>query len=222
MTKSINSKITPEIGAGIYLTADVAQILQLPSATVRRWLNEFWDGRFANDFTYSFGDKKNKAVNFYTLIEFYTFYQLKENGFSTQKIQKFHAAIAKELNTRYPFARNIHTDGKYVWYEYLGELIKADGKLQFDLQGILAPFLKKIQFGKNDLAEKYFPLDNSKNVVVDPKHQFGQPVIHGKNIRTEVLKKLYDGGETPEHLGVMYDLTISQVEDALKYYKLSA
>jgi uncharacterized protein (DUF433 family) len=209
----------PRLGEGIFLTSDVAEILQLPYSKVRRWIVELWDTRFATQGTYSFGEEGNRAINFYTLIEFYTFYQLRLKGVSAQKIQKAHKTISNELNTLYPFATNIRTDGREIWYDYLDELINANGKQQLDIKSVLLPFLHKIEFGKDNLAELYFPLEKSKNVVVDPKKQFGQPTINGRSLRIDTIKKLNDGGETKKTICLLYDLKNSEVEDALRYYK---
>lgn len=214
-----NKKNKPRLGEGVFLTSDVAEILQLPYSKVRRWIVELWDNRLAIEGTYSFGVDGNKAVNFYTLIEFYTFYQLRLKGVSAQKIQKVHKTISKELNTPYPFATNIRTDGKEIWYDYLDELVNANGKQQLDMKSLLDPFLHKIEFGKNNLAELYFPLDKSKNIVVDPKKQFGQPIINGRSLRIDSIRKLYEGGETKKTICLLYDLKTSEVEDALRYYK---
>jgi uncharacterized protein (DUF433 family) len=209
----------PKIGEGIYLTSDVSEILQLPYSKVRRWMIELWDNRLSENRKYSFGDAKNKAVNFYTLIEFYTFYQLRLKGVSVQRILNSHKIISRELQTPYPFATNIRTDGKNIWYDYLDELVNANGSQQLDLKSVLEPFLHKIDFGKNNLAEVFYPLDKSKNIVVDPKRQFGQPTISGRNLRVETLKKLFDGGESKKNICLLYDLKPSEVDDALKYYK---
>jgi uncharacterized protein (DUF433 family) len=140
-------------------------------------------------------------------------------GVSAQKIQKAHIVISKELNTPYPFATNIRTDGKEIWYDHLDELINANGKMQLDIKAVLEPFLHKIEFGENNLAELYFPLDKSRNIVIDPKRQFGQPIINGRNLRIETIRKLREGGETKKNIALLYDLKISEVEDALRYYK---
>jgi uncharacterized protein (DUF433 family) len=214
-----NKTHEPRLGEGIYLTSDVAEILRLSYSKVRRWMVELWDSRFSESGRYSFGDSKNRAVNFYTLIEFYTFYQLRMKGVSAQKIQKAHKTISKELKTPYPFATNIRTDGREIWYDYLNELVGANGKQQLDLKAVLDPFLHRIDFGINSLAELFYPLDKSKNVVVDPKRQFGQPTITGRNLRIDTIKKLYDGGESKKNISLLYDLKPSEVNDALRYYK---
>lgn len=210
-----NNKQVPQLSQGIFLTKDIANILSLPYAKVRSGMAEFWDD-------YTFGEKGNLAVNFYTLIEFYTFYQLREKGISSQMIKKAHQKIAKELNTLYPFARNIHTDGREIWYEFLENIVNADGKQQISIKPILLPFLTKIEFNKDDIADRYFPLSKSRQVVVDPKYQFGQPTITGTGIKVETIAQLYKGGESPQNIAALYNLKPNQVKDAIAYYKQSA
>lgn len=208
----------PRLGEGIFLTTDVANILRLPYPRVRHWLTEFWDKRFTIG-KHSWGDPKNKAVNFYTLIEFYTFYQLRENGFSAQEIQKAYHIIAKDLDTKYPFAKDIiRIDEKNIWYEYLGELMKVDSKRKLYLKQLLEPFLQKIDYDEDAIAERYFPLGKDKSVIVDPKHQFGQPTITGTNIKTQTIFNLYKGGETDKNICILYDLSLDEVKDAINFY----
>lgn len=210
------SKEAPLIGEGIFLSKDVANILRLPYSKVRHLMKGFWHNN-------AFGDDKNLAINFYSLIEFYTFYQLRLLGVTALEIKKAHSILAKELKIKYPFALSgIQTDGKKVWYETLENLIKVDGKNQFVIREFITKFLHKIEFGDNNLAKCFYPLPNSKLVVVDPKHQFGQPTIKGKNISISTIKKLYDGGETTQEIATLYDLKETQVAHALDYYKLTA
>jgi len=207
---------------GIFLVKDVSEILNLPYSNVRYWLFEFWDVRFSKDSTsvYSFGEKGNKAVNFLTLIEFYTFYQLRKKGVSSQKIQKAHQYISKELKTKYPFATaGISTDGKQIWYEHLETLINADGSTQINIKQLVEPFLDKIDFGSNLHAERYYPLGKSHYVVVDPKHQFGQPTLPGTNLKTDTIFKFFKGGETKKNICILYDLNQKQVSDAILYHQ---
>jgi uncharacterized protein (DUF433 family) len=222
MFRKVMTRNEPKLGEGIYLIKDVSEILLLPYSKVRYWMHEFWDSRFGKTYggAYSFGEQGNKAVNFFALIEFYTFYQLRIKGVSSQQIQKAHQIMSKELNTPFPFATaEVSTDKKNIWYETLGNIIKADGKMQFDFKKLISPFLHKVEFDKNNVATRFFPLENSKNVVVDPKHQFGQPTISGRNINVATIKKLYEGGESKESISILYNLKSSEVNDALRYYK---
>ena len=72
---------------------------------------------------------------------------------------------------------------------------------------ILDPFLLKIDYNQNNLAERFYPDGKKHNVVVDPHHQFGQPTIIGTNIKTETIYNLYKGGEKKSDICLMYDLS---------------
>jgi uncharacterized protein (DUF433 family) len=213
-TKKIH--IEPKIGEGVYSTQDISLLLDLPYHKVRQAMNGFWQN-------YTFGDKGDKSVNFLTLIEFYTYYRLREHGIKPSIIKKAHTEIAKHLNTPYPFARDIiHTDGKGIWYDLLELLINADGSQQINIAPIVKPFLNRIQFNDNKLAEKYFPLEGSDKIVVDPKLQFGQPVISGTRIKAEIIHDFYSAGESKELICKLYNLSYEQVDDAITYYKQTA
>jgi len=142
--------------------------------------------------------------------------------------------MSKELNTPYPFASKIYIDNiideaskktkakRSIYYE-IGEcLIKTDRKRQFDIKQFLTSFLNKIEFNSSDVAERYFPLENSRTLVVDPRYQFGQPTITGTRIKAEIINEFYEGGESKENICKIYHLQIGQVEDAILYFKRSA
>jgi uncharacterized protein (DUF433 family) len=55
------------------------------------------------------------------------------------------------------------------------------------------------------------------DVVLDPLSGFGEPIIRGRNIRTEVLGELYGAGETMAGLAEMYELSPQLVDEAVRY-----
>lgn len=208
-------KVEPALGEGIYTKRDVADILRLPYQKVSRWMEDYWA-----DYSYSIAG--TKFVNFNTLIEFYTFFHMRDHGFSSQFIKKIHEIMSEELDTNYPFARKVFLDKKNVYYEKFDNLIKVDRKKQFDLKPMLLDFLNKIEFNEFDVADRYFPLDNSKRIVVDPKLQLGQPTIAGTGIKAEIINEFVKSGETKEYICKIFSLQMDQVEDALRYFSKSA
>ncbi|MBL0139245.1 MAG: DUF433 domain-containing protein [Bacteroidetes bacterium] len=200
------------LGEGVFLVADVAKILELPLPKVRFWLLEFWNKKFGLEHgKYSFGEDKNRAVNFLTLIEFIAFAKLREQGISAQRIQKFHKHLSGILDTKYPFAETkLLTDKKDLWYERYDEIVRHDGKSQMTLKKIVEPYLRKIEFDKNRIARRYFPLGKAKNVVIDPEHQFGQATIVGTNIKVKTIYALYEGDESIENICELYNLKESK------------
>jgi uncharacterized protein (DUF433 family) len=221
-----NETIKPRLGEGVYTARDISKILNLDYEKVYRWLVGYWSGGLDESIRYTFGEDRYRAVNFFSLIEFFTFFKLREKGVSSTSIKRLHCELSALLGTKYPFAiaqdyyiekRNTKKTKKtFIYYTYLDSLIKLDRKQQFYLK-FLNEFLEKVEFDDNNLAARFFPLSNSKNVVVDPKHQFGQPVVTGTNIRTETLYNLFKGGEKAEDISILYNIPLEKVKDAIAF-----
>ena len=63
------------------------------------------------------------------------------------------------MNCPYPFASStIFTDGCKIFFSpEIHELINADKSFQYNLKEVIEPFCKKIDFGGNNLAKKFWP-----------------------------------------------------------------
>ena len=214
-----------ELGNGIYTVPDLALILQLPPFKVRRWLTDFYDQRLGgNKGRYSWGEGKDKATNFLTLIEFYIFYMLREQKISAGKILEAHKHMSKELKTPYPFASyKLLVNNKDILYEVSADTwVHADRSNQIIIHNLIVEFFKKLDFSDNARAKRFWPLGKEHSVVVDPHHQFGQPVINGTNINAATIYSMYQSGESLSTIGILYDITEAQVNDAIAFCKRKA
>lgn len=215
---------SPKLGLGIYTVPDIAKLLKIPYYKANRWVNEYWDRRLGATFKsrYSWTDGKAKAVSFHTMIELYTFFQLSGVGVRTPVILEAHEILASQFKTPFPFATsfildNISTDGKKIFFQKNDEVIyNVDSTNQLNLKFIRL-FFKKLEFDHKELASRLWPLGKSKSVVVDPSHQFGQPVIDGTNIQPTTLYSLHQAGEPKEFIASIYNLTKKQIKDAIEY-----
>jgi uncharacterized protein (DUF433 family) len=215
-----------ELESGVFTATDIASILNQTSQKVDRYIREYGDVRFGKKLfneTYSWKVAGTRVVNFYAFIELAVFFRLREKyHLPISKINKARESMAEALGTPYPFAScKMLTDTKNLLYDRLGDLINADKTHQLNLREIVEPILDKIEFD-GDTASRFFPLGKKSDVVVDPQHQFGQPIIKNTNIRVDTIGRMHHGGESTENLRWLYDLTPKQVNDALRYYKLAA
>jgi Uncharacterized conserved protein len=213
-----------QLGSGIYTIPDISKLLNIPQAKVRRYLNEYWDDRLGKKLfneTYSWtADNKTRAVNFYTLIELFTCFHLQELGVKPREILKSRMAMVKDLKVPYPFASDkLLSDGKKIWYEFKDSIVKADGSKQSDFVEFIRVFANKIEFNRNKIAEKFWPAGRQSEVIINPHNQFGQPILNGTNINAEVIFSMYESGEQIDTIGILYDLTKKQVNDAISFYK---
>ena len=214
-----------QLGAGLYTVPDLALILQLPQHRVRRWLTDFFDQRLAGtDGNYSWGEGKDRGTNFLTLIEFYVFYMLRHQKVSVAKILEAHKHMAKELKTYYPFAsyKLLVSKNQILYGKDEETWVRADNTNQIVIHKILEQFFLKIDFSDKDLAQRLWPMGRESSIVVDPHHQYGQPVISGTNITAETINSMYESGESQSTIGILYDLTEKQVNDAIDFCKHKA
>lgn len=214
-----------ELGFGIYTIPDISRLLKIERRKVTRFISEYWDERLGKKLfsdTYSWSvNKRNKAVNFYVLIELFTFFKLQELGVKAKAILKARSSIAEELKIDYPFASSkLLTDGKNIWYRFQEDIINADGSCQTNFVKFIEDFTINVDFStKSFLAEKLYPFGRDKRIVVDPHRQFGQPIIEGTSINAEVIYSMYRSGEPIDSLAILYDLTEKDVNDAINFYR---
>ena len=219
--------IEPQLGMGIYSIPDAAAILDMPVSKVRRWVKKYWELEFLQDGgqSYTWGESREKAFHFLTLIEIIAVDSFREIGVSFPKIKLAHSKLSELLDTKYPFAHaELMTDGKSIFYELLeSSLLEVDEKQQLSFTDLVAPYCKKIDFqDKTQLAERYWPLGKDHAIVVDPHHSFGQPVIKGTNTTVETIFSMLNAGESPEFVATIYDLELDAVKDVVAYMKRRA
>ncbi|WP_395054597.1 DUF433 domain-containing protein [Flavobacterium sp.] len=224
--KNLEFENNIEIGLGIFTVPDIASILNLKYSKVNSLLNEYWDKRFASIYgeKYSWKVHNSKAVSFHTLVEFYIFFQLKEVGVPTQKILDAHSELSKLFETAFPFASSkiiskMNCVGKRIVFEISeNEIINLDSTKQLNLKFIKL-FAQNLDFDKNNIANKFYPLGKSNSVIVDPEHQFGQPVIKNTNIYPQTIYNLHKAKESKKFIAESYEISLKQVNDAIDYCK---
>ena len=108
----------PQLGKGIYSIPDAAAILDMPVNKVRRWVKKYWELEFLKgvDEGYTWGESREKAFHFLTLIEIIAVDSFREIGVSFPKIKLAHSKLSELLDTKYPFAHaELMTDGKSIF-----------------------------------------------------------------------------------------------------------
>ena len=226
--KTASISIQPELGKGIYSIPDAADILDMPVAKVRRWINKYWELEFVqngrNEGEYTWGEKREKAFHFLTLIEIIAVDSFREIGVSFPKIKLAREKLSELLKTKYPFAHaELMSDGKRIFYKLDSSLLELDKKQQFSFTRLILPYCKKIDFQeKTQLAERFWPLGKDHRIVVDPHHSFGRPVITGTNITADAIINMLKAGESSEFIASVYDLQKKEVEDVRLFLKRMA
>ncbi len=214
MTKTLQHKL--ELGDGIYTVADISEILQLPSAKVRRWLAAYWN-------QYSWTIDRSVAVSFQALVEFYVLYHLGEAGIRNQRSDSRQNSLIRLVQHSLSFcpkkdSRKHPNRSIPDIPEFEGHIVSLDGTKQLNLE-FIRQFFHKLDFDQESIALRFWPRGKEKSIVVDPQRQFGHPVIGTSNIYPETIYGLYQGGESIPFICSAYDLVEKEVQDAIEYCK---
>jgi uncharacterized protein (DUF433 family) len=220
------------IGNGIYTMSDIHTITNISLSKITRWANGYTycrDGKRRNILPVYKKDfdaiNAKKILSFLDLIEILFIDSFERYGFSLQNIRKAADGAAKLLNTAHPFAKKcFFTDGKTILLKIaekdnIPELLDLLKK-QYQMEPIVSQSLiESLDFDKYDLAEKWWPLGKKSRIVIDPKRNFGKPIINDKNIRIDTIYDLYRRNKNIVEIAEWYELDKKTINEAIQFYE---
>ena len=77
---------------------------------------------------------------------------------------------------------------------------------------ILFPFSRTAK-GRDDSDLEHQP----RLVVINPYVSFGRPILSSVGVPTEIINERFNAGETIEELAEDYGLTVTEIEEGLRY-----
>jgi uncharacterized protein (DUF433 family) len=125
-----------------------------------------------------------------------------------------------ELQTTHPFcSKRIATDGKRI----LLQQAEADSDQalvdlvteQREFTRIVQDFLKELEFSGDDII--WWPLGKQRNIVVDPKRNFGQPTLVKSGVPATTLAHSVKANSSVELVARWYEVQQAEVHDAVEF-----
>lgn len=215
----------PEIGKGIYVTRDVAKILNISYERANRWITSLWDGKLGRQFQekYSWEIEDSRAISFHTLIELFVMGQFHEAGVKSKDVLLAHQEMSKAFDTKFPFALKSVIEGisfdpktKKIYWDDHGTPVNLNGTKQLNISFIKL-LLKRLDFDQSDMAAKFWPRGKENSIVVDPQRKFGHPILDGRNIYPETLHGYFKAGDSIPFIAYIFEITEKEVQDAIDF-----
>lgn len=187
------------LGKGVYNLSEAARLTGLRPGRVRAWFQSLEDERpsgpvFRSDYPAVGGDR---AISFLDLIEVCIAGKLRaaDPPVSLQHIRKVHKKLAIDTGQKHPFCvRDIYHGGGKIFTRRLdapdGRSIIEPLTDQIYIDGIIMPFLKKIEYDDVSSLAKLWHI--AEGVVIDPARCFGKPIVGRVGIATRVLASAYE------------------------------
>ena len=82
---------------------------------------------------------------------------------------------------------------------------------------ITKAFLRQLEFKDGAMLERWWPLGKERNVVLDPRKNFGQPTIVSEGVPTKVLAESFKANGSVEEVARWYEMKPEFIEEAVEY-----
>lgn len=210
----------------IYSYADVDRLVGLRAGTASRWLEGYErQGRFYDPVLRP-EPTGSDVVTWGEMVEARLLAEFRDLTVPVQRMRPAIVKLRAEFG-RYPLAHArplLDVEGRE-----LVQVVQQEVGLARDLQLVV---VRDGQFVLTDAAQRFSsavdyveyagnvaglirPEQRTPDVVMDPLRAFGQPAV--RNVRTEALAEDYRAGTSRDDLADLYDLTLEQVDEAIRF-----
>ena len=210
----------------VYVMSDVDLYLGLPSGTARRWIEGYSRGGRAYPPVIREDRSGEETVAWGEFVETRLLAGYRARGVSLQRLRPAVQLLRRELATPYPLAtaqpfldvagrelvmrvQDLTGIDRPLWLVVVrnGQLVLADPAQQF---------ADRAEFtGQDRVVSGLRTEADTPDVRIDPLRQTGQPVV--RSVPTAVLAEGFRAGEAVDTLADLYDLSVDQVLQAIRY-----
>lgn len=210
-----------------YGLAEASRYLKLPAATLRSWVA----GRpcpKANAVGHSRPlihppKKQPLLLTFWNLIEAHVLRSLRtEHGVSIKAVrQALTYAEQTEQIDRLLLRKDLRTNAGKLLLDKYGELIDLSASGQLAMRKIFEKHLMRVEWDEWQFPVRLYPFVSDeadlRPIAIDPKIAFGRPVVLRAGVSTGIIEERIDAGETTADLADDYNLSPSEIEEAILY-----
>ncbi len=217
------------IGTGLYTISEIAAFTQISAPQVRRWLRGYRAGHqtypplWASELNNSL---LPQALGFHDLLEVRVVYAFRQYGVSLPTIRRACQHAREYFKRPYPLTcQRFLTDGRTVFAEILAQTDETEDtrlldmvRKQYVFEKVMRPSLRAgIEYDAQGSAQRWFPVDRTRRIVLDPARNFGKPILTKSGVPTETLFAAYRVEQDSRRVAAIYEAPIPDVEAAIRY-----
>ena len=212
-----------------YTQTDTADASGVPRSTLRSWLKPphglFFQGQGIDRPLIQGPEGVEGRLSFFNLIEAFAVGSLRNvEGMTMRAVRVAHWTAQKRLSIDRPFlSDDIWVSGDLYWLKD-EESVNLSRAGQYALTKVIESYLNRIVF-QSGVPLQWFPMipyrHASQSVLIDPRVQFGQPVIADGGISTQIIAELFDAGSSIEKIAGDYGVGEEDVGDALLFERVT-
>ncbi|MDQ3152241.1 MAG: DUF433 domain-containing protein [Actinomycetota bacterium] len=210
----------------VYALSDVDRLLALPSGTARRWIDGYDRGAVHYPPVIRVERTRDEAVTWGEFVEARLLAEFRSRGASMQRLRPAVVRLREEFGC-YPLAHAspfLDVEGRELVrrvQDQVGitghEMLVVVRSGQVMMSAPVTDFVGDMRYssGADREVTAVVPARFGQFVTLDPLHQYGRPVVRA--VPTDVVAEQFRAGETTETIADLFDLTVVQVEQALRF-----
>jgi len=210
-----------------YALAEASRYLKLPAATLRSWVvgrpYPKADGIGHSRPLIHPPKKQPLLLTFWNLIEAHVLRSLRtEHGVSIKAVRRaLTYAEQSEKIERLLLRKDLRTNAGKLFLEKYGQLIDLSASGQLAMRKLFEEHLKRVEWDEWQFPVRLYPFVSGnadrRPIAIDPKIAFGRPVVLRAGVSTGIIAERIDAGETVADLADDYNLSPSEIEEAILY-----
>ncbi|MGQ0773627.1 MAG: DUF433 domain-containing protein [Pseudonocardiales bacterium] len=216
----------PLLDRRVYDLSDVDRLLVLPPGTARRWIDGYDRGGVHYPPVVRAERTRDEDVTWGEFVETRLLAEFRARGGSMHRLRPAVVRLRAEFG-RYPLAHArpfLDVDGRELVRHVQQEVGVTGPEMLVVVRSGQAMMSAPVQSFVGDLryagdadreADAVVPVRFGGLVTLDPLHQYGRPVVRA--LPTEVVAEQFRAGESTEMIADLFDLTVAQVEQALRF-----
>jgi uncharacterized protein (DUF433 family) len=220
---------TTLLQTGIYTISEASRLTGVSPRRIRRWVRGYEfkvkHGRHRSPAVWSTQlDRIDHAValGFFDLLEVRCVDAFVSAGVGWKTLRQVHEQARKLVGHAHPFCTNqFATDGQTIFMEERGkhdEVALWDMRdLQRVFDRIIRPFLKNVEFDSKQFPQRWWPRGKDHLVALDPRRNFGQPIVFQEGIPTQILARSVRANGSLEDVAHWFEINSVSVRKAVEF-----
>jgi len=215
--------------SGIYTVPEASRLAKVSVGRIRRWLRGYefqtkhgrhrspvvWNGQL-DPIDHSL------ALGFLDLIEVQCIDALRTAGVSWKTLRKAHTHARELFRHDHPFCTNrFATDGRTIFMEIHDDDNRTSlwdiAEVQRVFDRIIIPFLKNLEFESGQTPVRWWPLGQARGVALDPKRNFGHPIVFETGVPTLVLARSVKANQSFQEVARWFEISPKAVREAVEF-----
>jgi uncharacterized protein (DUF433 family) len=220
----------------LYSVFEASRYLHLPENTLRAWVaGRVYPlrsgGSRRSEPVIELADPQNSRLSFSNLTEAHVLDALRRQyHVELPQIRRAVRYLREQFRTAHPLVHHqMLTDGKHLFVEGAGlrDVINASRHGQLAMRDLIALHLQRVEWDSDDFVARFYPFTRSlrarsaeiaqpRVVTMDPRVEFGRPILKASAAPTAVIADRYKAGESIADLADDYGEDPLNIEEALR------